>query len=409
MKKKKNIEIILVDKANEFVGIKFNQDKVELYVPQVFRKDENIKQDILLFLKSISLAKSLDKENLKKGDKKDIPWPIDSYLWIIRDFIENGYYYNRENTYFNGNNGKLEWKKILQGVPIYSRGNIIYDKMISSKMAFSNDIISNTYKLCLKQSLERIGWLYEYDFYVEVQQVFSVSEMTSAIKKELRQTFDDIKKIRYNHLLKILDSNEGDNAISNTYSYGIDNYYYVFEKMIDSLLGGVSKEKSKYNPNGYWHVNGKGKFVASQLRPDTILKYNEKTYIVDAKMYQYGCTHNINDLPDTQSLQKQITYGDYIHNALGDKHVRNLFFLPYNKKLEINENDKDLIPCSKENLVYLGYATVDWREKMKEYDYIYTFCIDFNYLLRNYKNKDDKLIQKLCEFIEKQIENNKNG
>lgn len=405
MKKNKNVEIIFVNKSNEFVGIKIDNDIVKLYVPQVFRIDENRKQDILLFLKSISLANSCEKENLKNGTSKTkVSWPIDSYLWIIRDFIENGYYFNREKTYSKSNNGKLEWKKIMQGTPIYSNGNIIYNKMIVSKTSASNDIVANTYKLCLKQSLERIGWLFDYNYYVETPQIFSIPEMTNAIRKELSQNFDDLKRIRYKHLLKILTNNEGDNAMSNTCVYGIENYYYVFERMVDYFFNGITSNKSKYNPNGYWHLNGKGKSLASQLRPDTILKYQDKTYILDAKMYQYGCTHNINDLPDTQSLQKQITYGDYIHNTLGDRYVRNAFILPYNKELEAFKNDSNLISYSDNNLIYLGYADVDWREKKNEYDFIYTFCIDFNHLLRNYKCSDCEVIENLCESIEKQLE-----
>lgn len=405
MKKNKNVEIVFVNNSNEFVGIKIDNDIVKLYVPQVFRIDENRKQDILLFLKSISLANSYEKEKLKNGTSRTkVSWPIDSYLWIIRDFIENGYYFNREKMYSKSNNGKLEWKKIMQGTPIYSNGNIIYNKMIVSKTSASNDIIANTYKLCLKQSLERIGWLFDYNYYVETPQIFSIPEMTNAIRKELSQNFDDLKRIRYKHLLKILTNNEGDNAVSNTCVYGIENYYYVFERMVDYFFNGITSNKSKYNPNGYWHLNGKEKSLASQLRPDTILKYKDKTYILDAKMYQYGCTHNINDLPDTQSLQKQITYGDYIHNTLGDKYVRNAFILPYNKELEAFKNDSNLISYSDNNLIYLGYADVDWREKKNEYDFIYTFCIDFNYLLKNYKCSDCEVIENLCESIEKQLE-----
>ena len=45
----------------------------------------------------------------------------------------------------------------------------------------------------------------------------------------------------------------------------------------------------------------------------------------------------LNDLPETQSIQKQITYGDYVFNTLDksdNSKVRNAFILPYNKKLE---------------------------------------------------------------------------
>lgn len=65
----KQINVIPVEKSNDFVGIKFTDNSVNLFVPQVFRQDENRKQDLLLFLKSLSIAKSLEKESLKTGKR----------------------------------------------------------------------------------------------------------------------------------------------------------------------------------------------------------------------------------------------------------------------------------------------------------------------------------------------------
>lgn len=405
----KQITVIPVEKSNDFVGIKFEDNSVNLFVPQVFRQDENRKQDLLLFLKSLSIAKSSEKESVKTGEKvNNEVWPIDSYLWIIHDYLENGFYYNREKIYSKSNSGKIEWKKTLKQVPIYSDGNIIYDKLVTSKMTASNDIVAQTYKLCLKQSLERIGWIFNYNFYVEIQQLFSVNEMINSIKKELNQTFDDIKKLRYNHLLKILNNSDGNNLISNAYSYGIENYYYVFETMIDKLFDGLKEnEKKKYNPNGYWQLNNQKAKKASELRPDTILKRNDATYILDAKMYQYGVTHDVKDLPETQSIQKQITYGDhaYHNHKLHGTKVRNAFILPYNKKLEIFAEDPNALKYNDGNLAYFGQAYTDWRDgdQQKDYEKVYAFGIDFNYLLRNYKTIDTDIINNLCTVIEERI------
>lgn len=403
--KNKIIEIISVNKSNNFVGIKTGEGSVQLYVPSVFRQDENIKKDILIFIKSISIAKKLHQDKIQNGKNvNDKIWPIDSYLWIIRDYLDNGCYYNREKRYSNSNSGKIDWKRTLRNMPIYSNGNIIYDKFVTSKMSATNDIIAQTYRLCLKQALQRIGWLFNYNFYVEIQQIFSISEMVAEIRRELNQTFDDVKNLRYKHMLKILRNTEGEKVASNICSYGITNYHYVFETMVDMIFDGITEEKSNYNPNGYWKLNNKKPKKASSLMPDTILKRDDKTYILDAKMYQYGATHDVSKLPNTQSLQKQITYGDYVHNNLGDQFVRNAFILPYNKELESFKKDENLIRYYDDNLVYFGYAYVDWRTDNKEdYDYIHTFGIDFNYLLRNYNLHDYKLINNLILSIEDRL------
>ena len=400
----KEPKINYVDKSTDFVGICLNEGNVEINVPQVFRKEENYKKDLLLFLNSISLAKTVDKEKINSGTKDNDIWPFESYLWIIKDYLDNGFYYNREKVYSNSYSGKIEWKKTLRDLPIYSGGNIIYDKLVTSRMSASNDMIAQIYKLCLKQSINRIGWLYNYNLYVDVQQLVSVTEMISIVRKELLNTFDDIKRIRFNHMLKILKNVDGDNVISSSSTYGIENYYYVFETMVDMFFDGIKDDKKKYNPNGYWKLNNQKEKVASSLRPDTILKRNDATYILDAKMYQYGVTHNTNDLPETQSIQKQITYGDFVYNNIGDKNVRNAFILPYNKELKEFKNDEDVLKYNNGDLAYFGYSRVDWREEFKDYDYVYAYGIDFNYLLRNYKKVDTDMVNSLCTSIEKQLE-----
>lgn len=348
-----------------------------------------------------------DKEKLNKGsdDTKDF-WPINSYLWMIQDYLENGFYYNREKIYTHSFSGKIEWKRTLKQMPIYSDGNIIYDKLVTSKMMASNDLIAQIYKLCLKQSVDKIGWIYNCNFKIEVQQIVSTSEMISVVRKELNNTFDDIKRMRFNHMLKILKTTEGNKMISNKYTYGIKNYYYVFETMVDKLFDGIKEsEKKKYNPNGYWQLNNKNPRLASSLRPDTILKRNGATYILDAKMYQYGVTKDVRDLPETQSIQKQITYGDHVFNTLQNTKVRNAFILPYNKKLDCFVNDPNTLKYNDGNLAYFGQAYTDWRdtEDPKDYEKVYAFGIDFNYLLENYNRPDYAIIDTLCKRIEELI------
>lgn len=403
----KDVKIVPVDKSNSFVGIRIDEGIVKVFVPRVFREDEDWKKDIRLFLKSIEISKTKNTENINKGSNNiDNAWPIDSYLWLINDYLENGLYYNREKKISRSNSGKIEWKRTLQQVPIYSDGNIIYDQLITSKMTPANDMITHIYKLCLRQSVDKIGWLFNYNFHIQIDQLVSIKEMIMRVRKELNETFDDIKRIRFNHMLNILKTTEGDNMLSSHYSYGITNYYYVFETMVDMLFDGIiGYEKKKYDPNGYWQLNGQNRFLASRLRPDTILKRNDKTYILDAKMYQYGATHDRSKLPETQSLQKQITYGDFVSNNLRDKNIRNAFILPYNKLLKSFINDPNAMKYNDSNLVYFGYAYVDWRddEDFQDYDNIYAFGIDFNYLLNNYNKPDYEIINQFCEVIEENI------
>lgn len=402
-----NLILQKVRKSDEFVGIKIVDKKINIFVPQVFRYDKDtFYKDILLFLKSISLAETIQKEYVKKG-KNNLSsiWPFDSYLWIIKDYIENGYYYNREKA-FSKKSGKIDWARTIKNTPIYSNGNLIYDEFISYKISASNDVIAQIYRLCLRQSIEKIGWLFNVKIKVDVQQLISKNEMIHRIKQSINNTYDDIKRLRFNHMLKILTETEGETIVSNSYMYGIENYYYVYERMIDIYFDGTKDDKKKYNPNGYWKLNNSAPQHASSLRPDTIVEKDGVTYIIDAKMYQYGATHDVADLPGTQSIQKQITYGDYVMNVLGNKEVRNAFIIPYNKELDAFKNDANIIYFNERKLAYIGYAYADWREQSQqtlEYDKIHTFLIDFNYLLNKYGKQNTEY-----EDIVELLKNGKN-
>lgn len=405
-KKLNNALIKTVDKANDTVGILFDGKQINILVPQVFNLDleeKDLKKNLILFLKSLAIAKTLNYSDINKSKNNGDCWPIESYLWIIRDYLENGFFYNREKVFSKDRKGKIEWKRTLRTIPFISDNNIIYNDIVTSRMSASNDIVAQIYKLCLKQSQNRIGWLFNYNFRVDVQQIRSTKEMIYIINNELKSTFDDIKRLRFKHMLAILNLIDNDESISSVFTYTIDNYYYVFEVMVDKMFQGIDgKEKNKYNPEGYWKLNGQEERLASNLRPDTIYKSKDITVIIDAKMYQYGATHNVNDLPETTSIQKQITYGDFVYNKVGEKNVRNVFILPYNKKLECFKNDKNIEMCDNDNFVYFGKAYVNWRNELefKAYENIYAFMIDFEYLLKNYDKNENRYITNLCKKIE---------
>ncbi len=396
-----------VQKATDFVGIKIENGEPCIYLPQMFRINNNLlqcKKDLVLFLKSIELAKTFIGNEIKysiSNHESDI-WPIESYLWIIHDYLNNGTYFNREKKYVNDGKGKIDWKRTMRKVPIISNNNFIYDEIISSRIDATNDIISQIYLLCVYQSQFRFGWLYGYEFGINVNQIKSIKEMIHITSFELQNTFDDEKRLRFNHMLNILQNIEGNNALSKSCTYGIDNYYYVFETMVDKIFDGISKEElKKYNPLGFWKIKNEDPKISSELRPDTIHIEDDKMYIIDAKMYQYGYTKEISDLPTTSSMQKQITYGDYVKSkTLPGTKIRNVFVLPYDKELDIFSEDDDIEKYVDGNLAYLGIAYVSWRRNDEDYDYIYTFLIDLVYLIRNYSNKSSECILSLINKIE---------
>ena len=96
-------KIIFNQSSKDFMGIKIKDGDIEIYVPDSLRiEDDEIinNRNLLLFLDSLKLTDKNEKENIESNDndKFGALWPIESYMWIIKDFIENGFFYNREKN-----------------------------------------------------------------------------------------------------------------------------------------------------------------------------------------------------------------------------------------------------------------------------------------------------------------------
>ena len=121
-------------------------------------------------------------------------------------------------------------------------------------------------------------------------------------------------------------------------------------------------------------------------------------------MYKFGYTGDLNDLPETTSIQKQITYGDYV-NTKTDMPIRNAFIIPYDKDLKVFKSKPYMKYMDEDHdFVYIGYASGDWRNQKADYDAVYTFLIDLNFLIRNYRKKSTEDIEKLTKQIEELID-----
>ena len=396
---------------DSFVGIKIRNDRIDFYYPETYNFDdssiENSRKDVLAILQSISIAKthSDSKIKIESSFSNNEAIPLLSYLWIIRDYLINGFYVNREKVFKKNQKGKIDWKRTINGQPIISKGNVIYKDIVVSIKNDLDDLIVEIHKCCVKKSIDVLGWLFRIKNSSFIQTRKLSKELKNlyvdTLKKELNNTFEDFKKERLKNMLAIV---EGLSEDENTKEivYGVDSYAYIFEKMIDSIFGNTNPSTFYPHANWYLKLNGFIPFKSSDLRPDSILIKNTVAYILDSKFYRFGYTANKDDLPETTSIQKQITYGDFIkNNKLGKKikKIRNAFILPYNKydnKLGLSNT-----------IEYIGYSKTDYRKCEEDYEIIHAFLIDLKYVIETWNSKNHgndvetfiKEIEKDCQII----------
>lgn len=128
--------------------------------------------------------------------------------------------------------------------------------------------------------------------------------------------------------------------------------------------------------------------------PDTIMLYHGKYYILDAKFYQYGQTGLPNHLPNASSINKQITYGEYLETYKGipADALFNAFIMPYN----LADN-----PLGLSTVVgNIGEAVGDWRSNQKYYERIQGIVMDTRTLMYQYMGNPQKEKVALAECIE---------
>lgn len=402
---------------DSFVGLRIKGNDIHFFYPELYRfseDSETVRSDIIDLLRTISIAKttSIEPSKANNATKVQGEFALMSYLWVIKDFLLNGFYVNREKIYKTNQSGRVDWKRTMQTQPIVSNRNIIYPNIVVSVKNNIDNLMVEIHRYCVKKSIDFIGWLFNLNSSFIQTKPFNegVKKLyIQTIKRELDKTFDDDKRIRLKHLLNVvvgLDSNENNDE----FVYGVDSYPYIFERMIDSIFGNI-KDMRDFNPTAKWQLvrNNFKETKSSDLRPDTIIVKDGDVFILDSKFYRFGFTGDERDLPETTSIQKQITYGDFIKRNVTKVEVKaiyNAFLLPYDKGREVFS--------STENIQYVGFAKSTWKDNSNAHEIIHTFFIDLKHVVKtwnrlNHADDVSKLIDEILLHNEeaKQIVGNR--
>lgn len=383
---------------DNYVGIKFTENEVKVFFPLGYEiPDDNTecRKSIISLIKTISIEnkiiKSDSKYSINAGDEEEIPFY--SFLWIINDYLNNGLYTDKEKIYKQGQNGKINWKKTLNTRFYISGNNAIYLNPYVEKNTLEDNIITDIHAYCIGISINYIGWLFgnipiptnsinkkRSNYYLEI------------LNKELIHSFDDYKKSLIINLKKVMKMFGGNDKLP-IKNYGTNQYEYIWEYMVNKVYG--NEEVDLYFPNSKYHLVGfKNPIEVSSLRPDTILSINKDVYILDSKYYKYGITKNPLHLPNTDSVQKQITYGEHIKTNFNKfENVYNAFIIPFNK----NSNPFVL----NNDIEYVGFAESSWKSNKELYDHISVILIDTKFLINCYIRQQNNDISKLVASIQK--------
>ena len=269
------------ENRNGFVGIKYGKDNLTIYLPygfeienindEVDEIDSELKNKLSKLLNSISIVNSIERENEVFGSSTgdEIETPFNSFIWIINDYLNNGFYTEIEKIYKQNSNGKINWKKTLNSEHYFEDDNIVFTQPYYENIMESNTVITELNKYCLEVSIKYVGFLFgniEYEkskLYKKTVEAH-IDYYIKILNKVLSKTFNDRKKILINHIKRILRFTY-DGLNKNSMDFGTYKYYYVWEYMVDVVFGSKDVNKKEFFPDASWTVDGikeKDKFLS---------------------------------------------------------------------------------------------------------------------------------------------------
>lgn len=402
---KKHCHINTNEEGDRFVGIKVDSDNAMVYFPigyELPKTNAEIRTDIKHLIQVLSEFTTKDDRLLeidKLATPHSVEFPINAYKNVIEYYFSMGgtYYIEKEQVYTTASTGKQDWARtVRKQMPLIQSKDGVSSfvftqfEVRSSTPNYTKEI-TQINRFCVYEAFKRLGWLYVPYMPEEAGPHPDIKTSIRIVQNKLSITNDDRKKSLFrsmNDMLEYMDCKTSDKQ----FYFGTDDFDYVWEKLIDRAFG--EKDKDKYFPRSRWLLDYGNYKEKRPLIPDTIMIYNDKYYILDAKYYKYGLTGIPDHLPNGSSINKQITYGEYLekYKNIDTKSLFNAFIMPYN----MAKNYFNMTSF----VGNIGEAIGDWRYNKKYYERIQGIVIDTRYLMYHYSGKPVKEKAALAESIE---------
>jgi hypothetical protein len=403
--------------GDRFVGIKADADSIAVYfplgyqLPPVTENERELRRDIthlILVLAAFTNQKDQQLAMKKFFAPQTVDFPVNAYMTVITDYMARSYYTETEQKYVTSDSGKIDWRKTMQKHQpiIQSNGSPIYTKFEVRNFA-PNDrtLITRVHEFCVYEAFQKLGWLFstESPRQPHLKLEGNKNMFIGVVRDKMSQTFIDTDKQLFQSMIDMLNYLD-ERSPQSRYYFGTDNFEYVWERMIDKVFG--VKNKRNYFPRTHWRNLPSGSpYDNDALEPDTIMipLGMGKAFVLDAKYYRYGVTGNPAHLPPSSSINKQITYGEYVSTYSefsGPNAVFNAFLMPYNR----TPYEKDISPHGNflgltREYDCIGEAHGNWKTRGLSYEVVQGIVVDTRYLMYHYTGNTATQIKLMTDRI----------
>lgn len=391
--------------GDNFVGIKADASQVMVCFPVGYclpESEEEVRQDILQLIDVLSTFSDARKSALAMSapeDSRQVNFPVNAYMNLIRRFLEQGCYYTeREQIRKTADRGRIDWAASLKkNVAFFQEdGSPFFDRYtVRGSLPNENNLITQVHKFCVYESFRTLGWLFTSYMPPDPHIEKDTRRFLCALHKKAGTTHNDNDKRLLKDMISVVLHLDCERTDGQRY-FGTDRFEYVWENLIDEIFGIRGKEA--FFPRTKWSLKYDSERDNHALEPDSIMSCNGKLYVLDAKYYRYGVTGDKRHLPQSSSINKQITYGEYVaKNA--ESPVYNAFLMPYDK----NDNPFGI---QGEDFANIGEATGPWKGGEQPFERVQGIVVDTRFLLKHYSGFHKGEILKLAKMIEDALAEN---
>lgn len=402
--------------GDTFVGIKSEmidgQHTLNIYFPIgycISQNDSDVRNEILQLLSvlqeyndSQSIVSSITQEQLLKT----VRFPVQAYFRVISDYMNNGPYQIKEDEFKRGQSGAISWNRTRKKEePIVTKHGIIYPQyQVRQHSETDKKLITEISKYCAYESYLKLGWIYNLPLIPKPNRTRELKEYKIYLNNMILYATKDSDKSLFTAMQEILEFTNNKDQPEEFY-FGTNRFEYIWERLIEATYGNQKKEY--YFPKTKWILNIGQNRENKAIEPDTIMKHEKDVYVLDAKYYKYGITKNPQHLPESSSINKQISYGEYIktHEKFEDErkqgmNVYNAFLMPY---------DSTHKPYDVEKSKYytIGEGIADWKDNLEDYHRVQGILVDVKHLMSNSIKPNYKEIEELSNQILKSLNKNK--
>lgn len=394
------------DEGDRFVGVKADADDAVVYFPigyEIPDTEPELRRDIVHLIHVLS-AFAEKKDRLLAMRKfmapQTVDFPIHAYLTVVGYFLQTGgYYAEKEQQFRVSDRGKTDWPRTIkhQRPILQANGTPVYLKReVRESAPNDRNLITKIHEYCVFEGFSKLGWLFTAVMPKKPSIPFQKRMFTGVVQDKLGQTFNDQDKQLFQSMLDMINYID-ERSPQKQFYFGTDRFEYVWEKLIDRVFG--VKNKHDYFPRTRWTLEYGKVHINPALEPDTVMVCGGKIYVLDAKYYRFGVTGNPLHLPESSSINKQITYGEYVaterkfKDMYGeDVPVYNAFIMPFDRSHNMFGLDTQ---CGR-----IGEATGDWKLSGKAYERVQGIVADIRYLMWHYTGNTEPQIMAMVDTIE---------